>query len=92
VVTIEEGWDSLVLEVDGEYSAARLGTRVLGDGLRLVPKLAPALPVAVPGFEHVADGLRAVAYRKLAASASTPRVRPSAVGSAGSCRRCMPSR
>lgn len=69
VVTIEEGWDSLVLDVDDEW-IVRVPRRepvreCLEYELRLLPELAPALPVAVPLFEHVADGVRAVAYRKL---------------------------
>lgn len=69
VVTIEEGWDSLVLDVDDEW-IVRVPRRepvreCLEFELRLLPELAPALPVAVPRFEHVADDLRAVAYRKL---------------------------
>jgi aminoglycoside phosphotransferase (APT) family kinase protein len=70
VVTIEEGWDSLVLDVDGEW-IVRIPRRepvreCLAFELRLLPELAPELPVPVPRFEHVAEGLRAVAYRKLA--------------------------
>jgi aminoglycoside phosphotransferase (APT) family kinase protein len=70
VVTIEEGWDSLVLDVDDAW-IVRIPRRepvraCLAFELRLLPELAPALPVAVPRVEHVADELRAVAYRKLA--------------------------
>ena len=69
VVTIEEGWDSLVLDVDGEW-IVRIPRRqpvreCLAMELRLLPELAPALPVPVPRFERVADGLGAVAYPKL---------------------------
>jgi aminoglycoside phosphotransferase (APT) family kinase protein len=69
VVTIEEGWDSLVLDVDDQW-IVRVPRRepvreCLAFELRLLPELAPALPVAVPRFEHVAEDLRAVAYRKL---------------------------
>jgi aminoglycoside phosphotransferase (APT) family kinase protein len=35
---------------------------------QLLPALAGALPAAIPRFEHVADGGRAVAYRKLPGS------------------------
>jgi aminoglycoside phosphotransferase (APT) family kinase protein len=70
VVAVEEGWDSLVLEVDGEW-IVRIPRRepvreILEMELQLLPELAAALPVAVPRFEHVAEGVRAVAYRKLA--------------------------
>jgi aminoglycoside phosphotransferase (APT) family kinase protein len=70
VVTIEEGWDSLVLDVDDGW-IVRVPRRepvreCLEFEMRLLPELAPELPVAVPRFEVVAEGLRAVAYRKLA--------------------------
>jgi aminoglycoside phosphotransferase (APT) family kinase protein len=69
VVAIEEGWDSLVLDVDSEW-IVRVPRRepvreILELEVRLLPELAPALPVPIPRFEHVADGVRAVAYRKL---------------------------
>ena len=69
VVTIEEGWDSLVLDVDDAW-IVRVPRRepvreCLAFELRLLPDLGRALPVPVPRFEHVARELRAVAYRKL---------------------------
>jgi aminoglycoside phosphotransferase (APT) family kinase protein len=72
VVAIEEGWDSLVLDVDGEW-IVRIPRRdavreTLEVEVRLLPELAPALPVPIPGFEHVADEFRAVAYPKLGGS------------------------
>jgi len=82
VVAIEGGWDSLVLEVDGEW-VVRVPRRPevrewLEMEVRLLPELAPTLPVPIPRFEHVAaNGVRAVAYRKLpgeAVNASRPRV------------------
>ena len=70
VVAIEDGWDSLVLDVDGEW-IVRVPRRepvreCVAMEVRLLPELAPTLPVPVPRFELVAGGLRAVAYRKLA--------------------------
>ena len=70
VVAIEDGWDSLVLDVDDEW-IVRMPRRepvreCLAFEARLLPELAPTLPVPLPRFELVADGLRAVAYRKLA--------------------------
>jgi aminoglycoside phosphotransferase (APT) family kinase protein len=58
-----------VLDVDDEW-IVRVPRRepvreCLEFELRLLPELAPSLPVAVPRFEHVAEGLRAVAYPKL---------------------------
>jgi aminoglycoside phosphotransferase (APT) family kinase protein len=72
VVTIEEGWDSVVLDVDGEW-IVRIPRRdpvreMLEIEARLLPELAPALPAPIPRFEHVADEFRAVAYRKLEGS------------------------
>ena len=72
VVAIEEGWDSLVLDVDGEW-IVRIPRRdpvreILEVEARLLPELAPAVPVPIPGFEHVAEDFRAVAYRKLGGS------------------------
>jgi len=67
LVAIEDGWDSLVLELGGEWIVRvprREGVRAtLATEVRLLPKLAPGLPVPVPNFELVSDG--AVAYRKL---------------------------
>jgi aminoglycoside phosphotransferase (APT) family kinase protein len=73
VVAIEDGWDSLVLEVDGEW-IVRVPRRPqvqewLETEIRLLPELAPTLPAPIPRFEHVAgNGVRAVAYRKLRGS------------------------
>jgi aminoglycoside phosphotransferase (APT) family kinase protein len=70
VVAIEEGWDSLVLDVDDEW-IVRVPRRAqvaewMGPEIRLLPELAAMLPVPVPRFEHVVrNGVRAVAYRKL---------------------------
>lgn len=70
VVAIDEGWDSLVVEVDGEW-IVRVPRREevrtsLATEVRLLPELAPALPVPIPRFEHVSEG--GVTYRKLRGS------------------------
>jgi aminoglycoside phosphotransferase (APT) family kinase protein len=71
VVQIEEGWDSSVLEIDGEWivrvprrEEVRPAVRLEA---RLLPELAPRLAVPVPRFEVVEDSEEAffVAYRKL---------------------------
>lgn len=73
VVAVEDGWDSLVLEIDGEW-IVRVPRRpevraALEMEARLLPELAPALPAPVPRFEHAAEnGIRAVAYRRLPGS------------------------
>jgi aminoglycoside phosphotransferase (APT) family kinase protein len=72
VVAIEEGWDSLVLDVDGEW-IVRIPRRdpvreTIEMEARLLPELARAVPLPVPRFEHVAEDFRAVAYRKLGGS------------------------
>ena len=64
---VEDGWDSLVLELGGEW-IVRVPRRenvraTLATEVRLLPELAPTLPVPVPRFELVSEG--AVAYRKL---------------------------
>jgi aminoglycoside phosphotransferase (APT) family kinase protein len=71
VRTIEDGWDSLVLEVAGEY-IFRFPRRpevqeCVEREIRLLPELAESLlPVVVPRFELVArNGLLCVGYRKL---------------------------
>lgn len=70
VRTIEDGWDSLVLEVAGEY-VFRFPRRPevqewVEREIRLLPELGELLPVAVPRFELVArNGLLCVGYRKL---------------------------
>lgn len=72
VVAVEEGWDSLVLDVDDEW-IVRIPRRdavreILEVEARLLPELGPALPIPIPRFEYVADDFRAVAYRKLGGS------------------------
>lgn len=67
VVTIEDGWDSLVLDVDGEWIVRAPRRPEVREWLemevRLLPEVAPTLPVPIPHFERVTAG--AVAYRKL---------------------------
>jgi aminoglycoside phosphotransferase (APT) family kinase protein len=71
VIAIEEGWDSLVLDVDGEWIVRIPRRDQVREWLRteisLLPELAATLPAPIPHFEHV-NGLRAVAYRKLPGS------------------------
>jgi aminoglycoside phosphotransferase (APT) family kinase protein len=70
VVEIDEGWDSLVLEVNDEW-IVRVPRREevrewLRQEARLLPELAAVLPVPIPRFEVVEDtDVFFVAYRKL---------------------------
>lgn len=70
VRAIEDGWDSLVLEVNAEYvfrfpRRPEVEAWVERETL-LLPELAPTLPVEVPRFDFVArNGLLCVGYRKL---------------------------
>lgn len=67
---VDDGWDSVVVELD-ETWIVRFPRRAeveqgLERELRLLPELAPTLPVAVPRIELVVrNGLVCVAYRKL---------------------------
>lgn len=68
---IQEGWDSVVLEVDGEWIVRVPRREEVREWVRrearLLPELAPVLPVPVPRFEVVEDrdDMFFVAYRKL---------------------------
>ncbi len=68
---IEDGWDSLVLDLDGEW-IFRFPRRPeveqwMEREIALLPELAATLPVEVPHFELVArNGVVCVGYRKLA--------------------------
>ncbi len=70
VRAIEDGWDSLVLEVNGEY-VFRFPRRPeveewVEREILLLPELAETLPAEVPRFDFVArNGLLCVGYRKL---------------------------
>ena len=67
---VEDGWDSLVLDLDGEWIVRfprrpEVEQRVERE-ITLLPELAETLPVAVPHFELVArNGIVCVGYRKL---------------------------
>jgi aminoglycoside phosphotransferase (APT) family kinase protein len=75
VRAIEAGWDSLVLEVNGEY-VFRFPRRPeveewVEREILLLPELAGTLPVEVPRFDFVArNGLLCVGYRKLVGDAA----------------------
>jgi aminoglycoside phosphotransferase (APT) family kinase protein len=57
LVEIEEGWDFRVLVLEGEWvlriPRSGEGSEKLDKETRLLPALAPALPVEVPRYEHV---------------------------------------
>lgn len=71
---IESGWDSFLLEVNGEYifrfpRRPEIGGHLLKE-IALLPKISKVLPVAVPRFEFVWTGGNAfplpfVGYRKI---------------------------
>ena len=71
VVLIDEGWDSSVFEVDGEWILRVPRRQEVRGWMRveaaLLPELAEALPVPVPRFEAVEDTADDffVLYRKL---------------------------
>jgi aminoglycoside phosphotransferase (APT) family kinase protein len=76
VVVIDDGWDSLVYEVNGEwifrFPRRAEVERWLEVELTLLPELAGSLPVAVPRPELVArNGLLCVGYRKLPGEPAT---------------------
>jgi len=71
LVTVEDGWDSLVLDVNDEW-IVRVPRRpqvqeTLATEIALLPELAPTLPVPIPGFDVVVrdEASMLVAYRKL---------------------------
>ena len=68
-VVIDAGWDSRVLEINGEWIFRFPRRPQVEDWLRreiaLLPELAPALPVSVPAFELVSADPLFVGYRKL---------------------------
>ncbi len=68
VRTIEDGWDSIVLEIDGYIFRFPRRPEVVEwveREIALLPELAPVLPVAVPRFEYVGRDVSYVGYRKL---------------------------
>lgn len=94
VRVVEDGWDSLVLDLDGEW-IVRFPRRPeveqwVEREIALLPELAVTLPVAVPRFDLIArNGVVCVGYRKPAGS---PARATSATARATtwriSCRRC----
>lgn len=70
---VEDGWDSLVLDLDGEW-IVRFPRRPeveqwLEREIALLPELATSLPIAIPRFDLVVrNGVVCVGYRKLAGS------------------------
>jgi aminoglycoside phosphotransferase (APT) family kinase protein len=79
VHVVEDGWDSLVLDLDGEW-IVRFPRRPeveqwMVREIALLPELAPTLPVAVPRFDLIArNGVACVGYRKLSGSPATSNV------------------
>jgi aminoglycoside phosphotransferase (APT) family kinase protein len=76
---IDDGWDSLVLDLDDEwivrYPRRPEVEQSLEREIALLPELAAMLPVAVPRFDLIArNGVVCVAYRKLAGSPATARL------------------
>jgi aminoglycoside phosphotransferase (APT) family kinase protein len=70
VVLVETGWDSAVVEVDGEWIFRFPRRAEVVEWVRmeagLLPELVPRLPTRVPQFEFVAlDQTAFVGYRKL---------------------------
>jgi aminoglycoside phosphotransferase (APT) family kinase protein len=73
VRVVEDGWDSLVLDLDGKwiirFPRRREVKQWVEREIALLPELAARLPVQVPRFDLIArDGLICVGYRKLAGS------------------------
>lgn len=67
---VTDGWDSLVVELDGAWIVRLPRRPEVGEWiekeLRLLSELAPCLPVAIPRFELVSrDGLVCVVYRSI---------------------------
>ena len=56
LVEIDDGWDFKVLILDGEWvmriPRSELSIEELEKEIELLPELGPALPVAIPRFEH----------------------------------------
>jgi aminoglycoside 2''-phosphotransferase len=70
---VEDGWDSLVVDLDGEW-IVRFPRRPeveqwMEREIALLPELAPTLPVEIPRFDLIArNGVVCVGYRKIAGS------------------------
>ncbi|MEX2211812.1 MAG: phosphotransferase [Gaiellaceae bacterium] len=71
VVAVEDGWDSFVLDVGGEWIVRIPRRDAVRETLAVEARLLPELPGPVPSFELVAA--EAVAYRKLHGSPIDPR-------------------
>jgi aminoglycoside phosphotransferase (APT) family kinase protein len=73
VRVVEDGWDSLVLDLDGEW-IVRFPRRPeveqwMEREIALLPELAARLPVEIPRFDLIArNGVVCVGYRKIAGS------------------------
>jgi aminoglycoside 2''-phosphotransferase len=74
ITPILNGWDSIVIDVDGEYIFRFPRSAVVREWHRkeslLLPELAPTLPVSIPSFEYIwlddPDPTRCfVGYRKI---------------------------
>lgn len=70
---VEDGWDSLILELDGEwifrFPRRPEVERWVEREIAFLPELAATLPLRVPRFEFVArNGVVCVGYRKLPGS------------------------
>ena len=67
LVEIDDGWDFKVLILDGEWvmriPRSELSIEELEKEIELLPELGPALPVAIPRFEHVSRRPPYVVYR-----------------------------
>ncbi len=74
LVTVEQGWDSVIVEVNDDWIIRIPRRAQVAESLRreiaLLPELAPRLPTPVPRFEIVGgdDPVELVGYRKLRGS------------------------
>jgi aminoglycoside phosphotransferase (APT) family kinase protein len=66
ITTVEDGWDSLVLDIGGEWIVRIARRPEVRETTAVEARLLPELPGPVPRFEHVSA--EAVAYRKLQGS------------------------
>jgi aminoglycoside phosphotransferase (APT) family kinase protein len=85
LVEVETGWDSAVVEVDGEWIFRFPRRPEVVDWIRtevaLLPELAPRLPAPIPRFEFVAlEPPVFVGYRKLAGEPLAHGARSAALG------------
>jgi aminoglycoside phosphotransferase (APT) family kinase protein len=85
LVAVDTGWDSAVVEVDGEWVFRFPRRPEVVDWIRmetgLLPELAPRLPAPIPQFEFVAlEPPAFVGYRKLAGEPLAHGARSAALG------------